>query len=81
MNRVQDAVKDEKADGQENRPLDDPAVQALLPASRRIVSIASKISRREIFERPLTRSVKVIGTSTMLKPARSQRVSSSTSAE
>ena len=58
-----------------------PAAHERRPASRNTVSMARKISCREIFEWPRVRSVKVIGTSTIVSPERSQRVSSSTRAE
>ena len=71
-----------QADGQQDGRLDrSPAGQVRLPASRITVAIARKISWREILDSPRVRSVKVIGSSTMVSPPRSQRVRSSTSAE
>src|ERR1700730_16313867 len=82
MDRAQQSIKDEHANGEQDGPLYDPAaVQLRLPVSRKTVRIARRISWREIFDWPRSRSVNVIGTSTSVRPARSQRASSSISAE
>src|ERR1700681_3534419 len=82
MHRAQEPVEDQNADGQQDGRLDrTPPRQLRLPASRSTVAIARKISWREILDCPRARSVNVIGSSTMVKPARSQRVRSSTRAE
>src|ERR1700682_5059632 len=81
MHGAQQAVQDQDADGQQDGRLDrPPAGQFRLPASRIIVAIARKISWREILDSPRVRSVNVIGSSTMVSPARSPRVRRSTRA-
>src|SRR5207248_19651 len=82
VHRPDDAIENEQADGQQNGRLDGaPPAHVRFPASRATVSMARKISCREIFDRPCVRSVKVIGISLIDRSARSQRASSSISAE
>src|SRR5205823_5037741 len=82
VDRAQQSKENQHTDRQQHGRLDQaPAAYQPRPASRSTVSMARMISWREIFDWPARRSVKVMGTSTILRPARSQRVSSSTRAE
>ena len=60
MHGAQQAIEDEQANGQQDGRLDTSAPgQLRLPASRRTVTIARKISWREILDWPRARSVNV----------------------